>query len=71
MPATRRALTCRTFVAAPKTELAAAWREIPRDGVAVMAERLRMGLFWRILDALDYWLTQARLWVVDVVCGPV
>jgi hypothetical protein len=23
-------------------------------------------LFWRILDALDYWLTQARLWVVDV-----
>jgi hypothetical protein len=29
------------------------------------------GFFWRILDALDYWLTQARLWVVDVVCGPV
>jgi hypothetical protein len=39
--------------------------------VAVMADRLRMGFFWRILDALDYWLTQARLWVVDVVCGPV
>jgi hypothetical protein len=37
--------------------------------VAVMAERLRMGFFWRILDALDYWLTQARLWVVDVVCA--
>jgi len=27
-------------------------------------------LFWRTLDALDYWLTQARLWLVDAVCGP-
>ena len=35
-----------------------------------MAERLQMGFFWRILDALDYWLTQARLWVVDVVVRP-
>jgi len=25
---------------------------------------------WRLLDALDYWLTQARLYLVDVVCGP-
>jgi hypothetical protein len=53
LPATGRAPTCRTFVAAPKTELAAAWREIPRDGVAVMAARLWMGFFWHILDALD------------------
>jgi hypothetical protein len=23
-----------------------------------------------VLDALDYWLTQARLWLVDAVCDP-
>jgi hypothetical protein len=27
-------------------------------------------LFWRILDALDYWLTQAMLWFVDAVSEP-
>jgi hypothetical protein len=27
-------------------------------------------LFWRVLDALDYWLTQARLRIVDALCGP-
>jgi hypothetical protein len=27
-------------------------------------------LFWCVLDALDYWLTQARLWMVDTVYGP-
>jgi len=25
--------------------------------------------FWRVLDRLDYWLTQARLWLADTVCG--
>jgi len=35
-------------------------------GVAIMVARPMAWLFWRILDALDYWLTQARLWVVDV-----
>jgi hypothetical protein len=29
--------TCLIFAAAPKTELAAAWREMPREGVAIMA----------------------------------
>jgi outer membrane protein TolC len=24
----------------------------------------------RVLDALDYWLMQARLWVADEVCDP-
>jgi hypothetical protein len=28
------------------------------------------GFFWRVLDELDYWIIQARLWVVDAVCGP-
>jgi len=23
-----------------------------------------------VLDALDYWLTQAQLWLADPVCGP-
>jgi hypothetical protein len=27
-------------------------------------------LFWRALDAFDYWLTQARLWLADAVCAP-
>ena len=27
-------------------------------------------LFWRALDALDYWVMQARLWVADVACRP-
>jgi hypothetical protein len=27
-------------------------------------------LFWRVLDAVDYRVTQARLWVADAVCGP-
>jgi hypothetical protein len=26
--------------------------------------------FWRVLDALDYWLGQARLGIIDAVCGP-
>jgi hypothetical protein len=39
-------------------------------GVAVMADGPGPQLFWRVLDALDFWLTQARLWVADAVCGP-
>jgi hypothetical protein len=39
-------------------------------GVAIMAERLLEQFFWRFLDRLDYWVTQARLWVTDCVCGP-
>ena len=27
-------------------------------------------LFWRALDALDYWVTQARLWAADAVSDP-
>jgi hypothetical protein len=26
--------------------------------------------FWRAVDWLDYWMIQARLWAVDVTCGP-
>ena len=26
-------------------------------------------LFWRVLDAFDYWLTQGRVCIVDAVCG--
>jgi hypothetical protein len=25
--------------------------------------------FWRVLDAIDYRVMQARLWAVDVVCA--
>jgi hypothetical protein len=27
-------------------------------------------LFWHVLDALDYWVTQARLWPADAIYGP-
>ena len=27
-------------------------------------------LFWRTLDAMDYWVMQARLWRVDALYGP-
>jgi hypothetical protein len=39
-------------------------------GVAIMADRPLERFLWRALDRLDYWLTQARLWGADVVCGP-
>jgi hypothetical protein len=25
--------------------------------------------FWRVLDALDYWLTLTRLRILDALCG--
>jgi len=27
-------------------------------------------IVWRVVDAADYWLMQARLRIVDAVCGP-
>jgi hypothetical protein len=27
-------------------------------------------LFWHALDRLDYWLMQARLWIVGAAYGP-
>ena len=38
-------------------------------GVAIMAARQLVRFFWRVLDRLDYWLTQARLRLADRVCG--
>jgi hypothetical protein len=35
-----------------------------------MADRPLVRLFWRVLDRLDYRLTQARLRLADAVCGP-
>ena len=32
--------------------------------------RVLARLFWRAVDALDYWLTQAALLAVDVASGP-
>jgi len=34
-----------------------------------MAERALVMRFWRVVDRLDYWVTQARLRVVDLLCG--
>jgi hypothetical protein len=39
-------------------------------GVVNMDDRAIARLFWRALDRLDYWLTQARLWLVDAVRDP-
>ncbi len=27
-------------------------------------------IVWRVVDAADYWLMQARLGIADTVCGP-
>jgi hypothetical protein len=27
-------------------------------------------LYWRLLYTLDYWVTQAQLWLADAVCDP-
>jgi hypothetical protein len=35
-----------------------------------MADKPLVPLFWRVLDAVDYWVTQAKLWVADTACGP-
>jgi hypothetical protein len=37
---------------------------------ALLANGSLARLFWRVFDDLDYWLTQARLWLADAVCGP-
>jgi hypothetical protein len=26
--------------------------------------------FWRSADAVDYWIIQLRLWILDAICGP-
>jgi hypothetical protein len=35
-----------------------------------MAESVVVRRFWRVLDRLDYWVTQARLWAADALRGP-
>jgi hypothetical protein len=35
-----------------------------------MVDRPLVRFFWHVLDAVDYRVTQARLWVTDTVCGP-
>jgi hypothetical protein len=35
-----------------------------------MSDKPMVRFFWRVLGRLAYWLTQARLWLADAVCGP-
>jgi hypothetical protein len=35
----------------------------------MMADRPLGLVFWRVLDALEYWLTLTRLRVLDAFCG--
>ena len=35
----------------------------------MMADRSIGLIFWRVLDALDYWLTLTRLRILDALCG--
>jgi hypothetical protein len=37
-----------------------------RGGITVHGR----GFFWRVFDALDYWVMQVRLWQVDALYGP-
>ena len=34
----------------------------------MMADRPLGLVFWRVLDALDYWLTLAQLRILDALC---
>ena len=40
------------------------------DGeMAIMADSGVVQYFWRVLDRVEYWLTQSRLWGAAVLCG--
>jgi hypothetical protein len=43
----------------------------PLPGIPTMADGSLGRIIWRVVDAADYWLTQARLGRVDAVRGPV
>ena len=38
--------------------------------MAPIGKHALVRLFWRVLDRVDYWLTQARLWTVDALYDP-
>lgn len=38
--------------------------------MSLLTDGLLGWLFWRVVDALDYWLTQAVLWSVEAACAP-
>jgi hypothetical protein len=35
----------------------------------MMADKSLRLVFWRVIDALDYWLTLAQLRILDALCG--
>jgi hypothetical protein len=35
----------------------------------MMDDKSRGLVFWRVLDALDYWLTLTQLRILDALCG--
>jgi hypothetical protein len=39
-------------------------------GVGRLTDRRLARLYWRLLDTLDYWVTQAQLSLADAVCDP-
>jgi len=46
-------------------------REMPRNVIAaIVAERPLVRYLWRVLDQLDYWVTQAKLRAGDLLHGP-
>ena len=42
----------------------------PVTGEGLLANGSLARFYWRVLDELDYRVTQAQLWLADVVCGP-
>jgi hypothetical protein len=43
-------------------------RGTPSGGTTISTDAV--ALFWRALDAFDYWVRQARLWMLDTLHGP-
>jgi hypothetical protein len=62
------------MIAKPVPILATAVKEMsaagpPRSGGTTISTDA-VALFWRALDAFDYWVRQARLWMLDTLHGP-
>ncbi|MBV9375679.1 MAG: hypothetical protein JO320_11580 [Alphaproteobacteria bacterium] len=38
--------------------------------MAIVVDSEVVRCFWRVLDRLDYWTAQARLWTANILCGP-
>jgi hypothetical protein len=46
------------------------WQEVSTLGIQPMPDGPMVYLFWRFVDAVDDWILQLRMCIVDAICGP-